>query len=899
MSIRNLDALFKPRSVVVVGASPRQGSVGLVVMQNLLAGGFAGPIMAINPKHATVGGIPVVPDVASLPETPDLAVICTPPATVPGLIGELARRGTRGAVVITAGFKELGSAQGHDLERAVLEAARPTLLRVVGPNCVGLMSTGVGLNATFAHIGAKKGSIAFVTQSGAMATIVLDWATERGIGFSHLVSLGDMADVDFGDMLDYLANDPSTTAILLYVEAITSARKFMSAARAAARLKPVVVIKAGRHEAAARAAASHTGAMAGADGVYDAAFRRAGMLRVQTLGELFDAVETLAMPLSISGGRLAILTNGGGVGVLATDALIDLGGHLAELSPATLAELDAVLPPTWSHGNPVDIIGDAPGSRYADALHILQRAPEVDATLVLNCPTAIASGAEAARAVTEVASEGRRTVLTSWLGSGAAIDARRLFAAARIPTFETPDAAIRGFMHLVHYKKSQDQLMEVPPSSFPEVPAKCADARLIVGEALANGKSWLNEDEVKRVLGCYGIPTVRSAIAATEDEASRYAETIGGPVALKILSPDITHKSDVGGVALDLAAVNVRAVASEMRERIARDFPEARISGFTIQEMVHRPHAHELILGMAVDRQFGPFLLFGHGGTAVEVIGDRALALPPLNITLARELMSGTRVFKQLQGYRDRPATNLDGVARILVCLSQLVCDLDEIVEIDLNPLLADANGVVVLDARIRVAPPEPGMRRGARLSIPAYPKELERIEVLQGIGPALMRPVKPEDAAAILRLFENLSSEDVRFRFFGALSILPKSLLTRLTQIDYDRQMAFVLEFGGEILGVARLAADPDNRQAEFAVTVRSNLKGHGIGTLLMRRLIDYARQRGIGEIVGDILQENALMLALARDMDFKLETRTEAPGAVRATLRLASPPADNRSME
>jgi acetyltransferase len=546
-----------------------------MVMQNLLAGGFSGPIMPVNPKHTTVAGVPVHRDVASLPATPDLAVICTPPATVPGLVADLARRGTKGAVIITAGFSELGSAEGRHLEQSILDGARPSLLRIIGPNCVGIMSTSVGLNATFAHIGASKGNVAFVSQSGAMATTVLDWASERGIGFSYLVSLGDMSDVDFGDMLDYLANDPTTTSILLYIEAITSARKFMSAARAAARLKPVVVIKAGRHEAAARAAASHTGAMAGADAVYDAAFRRAGMLRVQTLGELFDAAETLAAPLSISGNKLAILTNGGGVGVLATDALLDLGGRLAELSTETIAQLDAVLPPTWSHGNPVDIIGDAPGSRYGSALRILQGAPEVDATLVLNCPTAIASGLEAARAVTEVASGGRRSIMTSWLGRGAAVDARRLFATSGIPSYETPDAAVHGFMHLARYRQNQDLLMEVPPSSFAEIPTKTDEARRIMNDALAGGRSWLDEDQVKRVLGCYGIPTVRSSIASTAEDAARCSAEIGRPVVLKILSPDITHKSDVGGVVLDLAApedvrIAARQIAGAHRTRAAQ-----------------------------------------------------------------------------------------------------------------------------------------------------------------------------------------------------------------------------------------------------------------------------------------------------------------------------------------
>ncbi len=892
MSIRNLDAIFRPRSIALIGASTSPKSVGFVTARNLLDAGFAGPVMPVNPKYTSVAGMLAYPDVASLPIVPDLAVICTPPTTVPGLIAELGARGTKGAVVITAGFKELGSAEGRALEQAVLDAARPHLLRIVGPNCLGIVSTPLGINASFSHIGARKGRVAFVSQSGAMATTMLDWASGRGIGFSHLVSLGDMADVDFGDMLDYLTLDAETEAILLYVEAITQARKFMSAARAASRLKPVIAIKAGRHAAAARAAASHTGALAGSDAVYDAAFRRAGILRVLSLDEVFDALETLATGPKIAGERLAILTNGGGMGVLATDALLDQEGNLAELAPATLAKLDAVLPRTWSRGNPVDIIGDAPGSRYADALTVLLEAPEVDAVLALNCPTAIASSTEAAEAVIGAAAKKRRPVLTSWLGSQAAGDARRRFAAARIPTYDTPDEAIRGFMHLVRRRRGQEMLMQAPPSLAEEVAPDTAEARKIVESALASGREWLGEPEIHRLLSCYRIPTVRSAIAATPAEAAVQAREFGGPVALKIFSPDITHKSDLGGVALDLSGAEaVRAAAEQMNTRIAKALPNARLEGFIVQEMIRRPRAYELILGIAADAQFGPVLLFGHGGTGVEVIGDKALALPPLNLLLARELISRTRIFRQLKGYRDRPAAAIDAIALSLVKLSQLACDLDEVAELDINPLLADETGVIALDARVRVARPVAISRRGGRLSVPAYPKELERDVSVHGAGKALLRPIRPEDAPAIARLFERLAPEDIRMRFFAPLNGLSSDQLARMTQIDYDREMAFVLDApvsaGREIAAVVRLAADPDNRRAEFAVTVRSDLKGHGIGRLMMGRLIEYARMRGIGEIFGDVLQENALMLSLCRELGFALAPLPETATILRATLK------------
>lgn len=891
MSIRNLDAVLRPKAVAVIGASTRPESVGLMIMHNLLSGGFDGPIMPVNPKHKAVVGMLCYPDVKSLPVTPDLAVICTPPATVPMLVGELGERGTKGVIVITAGFRELGNAEGRALEQAMLDAARPHLMRIIGPNCVGVLSTPSGLNASFAQIGARKGHVAFVAQSGAMLTTVLDWSSARNIGFSHLVSLGDMSDVDFGDMLDYLANDTETQAVLLYIEAITQARKFMSAARAAARCKPVIAIKAGRHAQAAKAAQSHTGALAGADGVYDAAFRRAGILRVLELDEVFDAVETLATPLTLRGDRLAILTNGGGVGVLATDALLDFGGQLADLSQDTIAKLDTVLPPTWSHGDPVDIVGDAPGSRYADALTRLLDAPEVDAVLALNCPTAIASGVEAAQAVIDCVAKKRAALLTSWLGAGAAVAARKLFSNAGIPTYETPDKAIRGFMHLVNYRRGQDILLEVPPSVAADFTPDEGAASQVIKEALASGKSWLDELDVNRLLSCYGIPAARSAIARTADEAASRASEFDGKIALKIYSPDITHKSDVGGVVLDLEGADaVRAAAGAMLKRVAGKAPQARLQGFIVQEMVHRANAIELILGMAVDAQFGPFILFGHGGTAVEVIDDTALALPPLNLPLARELMARTRIYRALKGYRDHPPAKLDAIALALVQLSQLIADLDEIAELDINPLLADDKGVIAVDARIRLAPLAAGAKRGSRFSISPYPKELEKQEELPGLDEVLLRPVRPEDAPAFMALFAKLTPEDIRMRFFASLKNAPPLQIARATQIDYDREMAFVLckPDANDILGVARLAADPDNCRAEFAVLVRSDLQRRGLGELLMRRLIIYARGRSIGELFGDILEDNAAMVALARKLGFSITRPLQPPGIVRAVLKL-----------
>jgi acetyltransferase len=877
MSIRNLEILFQPGAVALIGASRRPGSIGAVLARNLFNAGFDGPIMPVNPHERAIEGVLTYPSVEALPLTPDLAVIATPPPTVPGLVAELGARGTRTAVIITAGFAELGE-DGRRLQQAMLEAGRPYTMRLVGPNCLGVMVPGHGLNAGFAQRQALPGDLAFVSQSGAVLTAVLDRASARGIGFSHLVSLGDMADVDFGDLLDYLATDRHTRAILLYIEAITEPRKFMSAARAAGRSKPVAVIKAGRSAEAARAAQSHCGALAGSDVVHDAAFARAGILRVDTLDELFAAVQTLGSGLRVSGDRMAIVTNGGGIAVLATDSLIADGGRLAELAPATIARLDQVLPPTWSRGNPVDLIGDAPGERYRAALEAVLADPDNDAVLVLNCPTAIADGAEAARATAEVAARHRRPLLASWLGEEAAPAARQLFAQARVPSYDTPSEAVRAFMHLVRWRRNQEMLRQVPPSiaeSFvPDVPR----AQAIIARAMDEGRSWLGEVEAKEVLAAYGIPVVAGQVVSTPDEAARAAEAIGGPVALKIRSPDITHKTDVGGVMLGLGDPwRAYEAARTMLANVAAARPEATITGLIVQPMAETREAIELIVGIGDDPTFGPVILFGQGGTAVEVLRDQALALPPLNLALAHELMRATRIFPLLQGWRGRPPAALDDIALTLVKLAQMAVDLDRIVELDVNPLLASAEGVLALDARIRVAePPAPG---AARLAIRPYPKELERTLELPDGSRFLLRPIRPEDAPALrLMVEERTTADDRRLRFFSVFKTLEPGLCARLTQIDYEREMALVAidpaaDFEHSFCAVVRIAADPDRERAEYAILVRSDLKGRGLGTALMTAIIDYARHQGIGELFGTVLRENRTMLELADALGFRRE--------------------------
>jgi acetyltransferase len=893
MTVKNLEFLFRPRSIALIGASNQPASVGAVLTDNLYRGGFDGPIMPVNPHDRFVRGVLAYPDVASLPVTPDLAIIATPPDTVPGIVTDLGRRGTKAAVVITAGFGETGAAGGQALQQALLEAARPHWLRIVGPNCLGVLIPGMGLNGSFAHLNASPGQLAFITQSGAIVTSILDWAQSRGIGFSHLVSLGDMADVDFADLLDYLANERETRAILLYVEAITNARKFMSAARAAARMKPVIVVKAGRHAEGARAAASHTGALAGSDAVYDAAFRRAGMLRVFTLEELFDAAETLAMHCRPGGDRLAILTNGGGIGVLAADAVIDRGARLAEFTPETLDRLDRVLPPTWSRGNPVDIVGDANGERYAAALEALAEDRGIDAILVLNCPTAVASSTEAAAAVIRTATaKPKLPLLTSWVGDGSAAKVRHLFARHRIPSYDTPEQAVRAFMHLVNYRRNQETLMETPPSVPEEFTTDTALAQVVIGQALAESRSWLTEPEAKEVLAAYGVPIVPTEWARTPGEAASVAARIGGTVVLKIVSPDISHKSDVGGVARDLdGPAAVKEMADAMQERVRRARPEARLTGFSVQPMVRRPQAFELIIGVTEDPQFGPTILFGQGGTAVEIIKDQALALPPLNMRLAHEVMSRTRIHSLLQGYRDLPPANLEAIALTLLKVAQLVIDIPELRELDINPLLADQYGVIALDARMRVGKTEGPA--GQRLAIRPYPKELEE-EIPLGDGRTLLlRPIRPEDEPSLQATFAKLTPEEVRLRFFISMKTLSHVAAVRFTQIDYDREMGLILTESGipgktEIYGVANIITDADNERAEYAIIIRHDMTAMGLGIFLMRRIIDYARRRGIREIYGDVLQENRQMRKLCGILGFREASVADEPGMIRVTLNL-----------
>ena len=893
MTVRNLEHALAPRSIAIIGASNTRGSVGKVLTENVLAGGFAGEVYLVNPQHKTIGGQRCYPDVASLPEVPELAVIATKPATVPALVGALGKRGTRAVVVITAGLS-------LELKQAMLDEARPYCLRIIGPNCLGIAVPGIGLHANFGLNRPTPGKLAFLSQSGALVTGVLDWAAARGIGFSYVVSMGDMADVDVGDLLDFLAADITTGSILLYLETIPAARKFMSAARSAARAKPVIVIKSGRYAESARAAATHTGALAGSDAAIGAAFRRAGLVRVEELEELFTAAETLTSVKPVAGNELLIVTNGGGAGVLAVDDLMQTHGRLAPLAEGLIAKLDKVLPANWSRANPIDIIGDAKPERYKAVLDAVLADGEADAILVTNCPTALASSTDAAQAVIDSIHRAPNhqslpPILTNWLGEEAVAEARRKFREASIPTYESPTDAVKGFFYLWQYTLAQEALMRAPPWEPERMRVADEAARTIMRTAALSGRSLLNEPEAKAVLSAFGIPTVPTRVARTPEEVETIAAALlqqSPSVVIKILSDDISHKSDVGGVRLGLHSPReARHAAERMQQRAAELRPDAHLQGFTVQPMVIRPKAQELLLGVYEDPLFGPMIMFGAGGTATEVIRDTAVALPPLDIELAYDLMEQTRVYRLLEGYRDQPGARLAEIADALVRLSHLVVDCPAVKELDINPLLADEMGVIALDARIRIEPAEIEKEGpNPRLAIRPYPDQWERWVPTDNGDRIFIRPIRPADEHLYGAFVAKLLPEDIRFRFLTPRKEFSHKFIARFTQIDYSRAMAFVAldKEQKELLGVARLAADPDYVKGEYAIIVRSDLKGTGIGWALMRHLIAYAEKERLRELVGDVLANNERMLDMCGALGFEIAPDPEDSSIRKVRLKL-----------
>jgi acetyltransferase len=881
MSTYRLKNLLSPRSVALIGASPRQASVGRAILNNIVKGKFGGDFGLVNPRYAEIDGVAAVTSLDKLPFAPELVVITAPPSAVAGLIDEAGRRGAAGAIIVTAG---LGHGPGSPADAAE-RAAQKYGMRLIGPNCLGIMVPGVSLNASFSAHMPGEGNLAMISQSGAIAAGMVDWAAQRAVGFSGIVSIGDQLDVDIADFLDYFALDGKTRAILLYVEAIKDARKFMSAARAAARIKPVVVVKSGRVAQGAKAAATHTGALAGSDAVYDAAFQRAGVVRVSDLRELFDCAETLGRVNSPSGKRLAILTNGGGLGVLAIDRLVELGGIPAAITPDIKAKLNAILPPTWSGSNPVDIVGDADPARYAAALELLLADPGNDAVLVMNVQTAIARADEIAVTVTELVAKYRqlnrgwsKPVLAVWVGAERRVT--DVLSGAGIPNYPTGGDAVRGFMHLVWHREVVAALAQVPPAMPGEFMPDVETAREIVAAALADGRHWLDPIEIKRLLDAYDIAMVPTFAAGNAEQAVAHAEAIfaqGATVVLKIMSRDIVHKSDVGGVVLNLTSVDaVRKATADILSRAKAQQPDARISGVMVQAMVVKPKARELILGIADDPTFGTVIVFGRGGTAVEIINDKALALPPLDLQLARSLIERTRVSRLLRAYRDVPAVKEDAVAMVLVKLSQMAADIPEIHELDINPLLADRNGVLAVDTRIAIGAASKKFAGSgpANFAVRPYPSQWQRhIETRDGWR-LFVRPIRPEDEPVIHEFLRHVTSHDLRLRFFAAIKEFSHEFVARLTQLDYARAMAFVAfdEATGEMVGAVRIHSDSIYRSGEYAILLRSDLKGRGLGWALMQLIIEYARSEGLKAISGDVLSENTTMLDMCRDLCFKL---------------------------
>ena len=885
MNSHYLAPLFTPGSVALFGASDRPDSVGGVVFKNLLSSGFEGRIYAMNPKRETVQGEKAWPSLDAIGENVDLAVVATPAASIPGIVEACGEYGIRMMLILSAGFRETGP-EGLRLENRVVELAQRYNIRLMGPNCLGIIRPDKGLNITFGNNNAKPGTLAFVSQSGAICTAILDWAEKNDIGFSAVVSTGIAADLDFGDYLDYLVSDPYTKAILLYIEGIKDARRFMSALRAAARIKPVIALKVGRHAAGAEASMSHTGALVGSDETFSAALSRSGVLRVETIGQLFAAARALSSARYRSASeRLVIITNGGGPGVMAADRATDRGIELSTLSEETVNALNEVLPGVWSHSNPVDIIGDAPPERYQQAIDICLADPGVDGAIVILTPQAMTRPTAVAEAVIKSAESSDKPVMTSWMGGAQVEEAHELFNNARIPDFTTLENAVDAFSYLARYNRNQRLLLQTPArlSGGQELP-DTEGARLIIEGVLTEQRKILTEPESLAVLNAFRIPTVRNAVAHSANEALIIAESIGFPIAMKVLSTDISHKSDAGGVRLNInSASEVRGAYRQLIDQVQLRVPDANISGITIEKMYRGANGRELMVGIIRDPVFGPVISFGSGGTSVEIMGDSAISLPPLNHRLAMDLIQRTKVYKLLGAFRNMPAVNLDQLVNVLLGVSSMACELPWIQEMDINPLIMDENGIVAVDARIRVGYPKPSTDPYDHLAIHPYPVHLvKKIQLNDGTD-IVIRPIRPEDAEIEAKFVRELSNESKYFRFMNSLQELSQEMLVRFTQIDYHNEMALVAVkpkgtgADEEQIGVARYTTNLDKKSCEFALVVSDRWRGRGIARHLMQQLMEIARDRDLERIEGQVLANNFKMLDLMRSLSFQIRNDPE----------------------
>jgi acetyltransferase len=896
MTIRNLEKVLRPESLVLAGAGETMRIYGAVALRNVLKADFAGRFWVVHPEAGVFEGHTTFSSIGELPGVPDVALLATSPETVPARITELGQKGCRIAIVLTPGIKDIPG-----LSQRMLDAAEPFLLRIIGPDTIGVIAPGARFNASIAHRAPRQGKLALLSQSAAIATTLIDWAEDREIGFSHIASMGDMADVDLADYLDLLASDFDTRAVLMYLSSVKDARKFLSAARALARMKPVIAIKAGRSPQAARAAATHAGAMVAEDAVMDAALRRAGVLRVKGLSEMFAAAETVARFRPLDRARLAIVTNGGGAGVLAVDRLMEGSGQLAELSPETLEKLDAILPSAWSRANPVDILGDAGAERYGAAIEAVVADRNVDVLMVLNCPSAFGEPTEIAEAVadrTERGMIGRKPVLTCWLGGPSARGGYKVLRRRGIATYITPASAAAAVGHLTDWGRAQAALLRVPDRAVEEAlgstPKHSRDRALeVFATVAAEGRAVLTEPEAKAALAAYGVPVPGfRTVGAVEDVrhiAEKMLQTVDR-VVIKLVSRHILHKTDLGGVVLNVeTGRQAEEAARGIRERVETAGAAATLSGYSIEQMIQRPASHELILGMSIDRVFGPTILFGSGGIDVEILRDTAVALPPLDASLAADLVGRTRVGKVLAGYRGRPPADAAALQGAIVALSHMVEDFPCLRAVDVNPLLAGAEGVIALDAAIEIDPARVQEKGpNPRLAIRPYPSEWRR-ECVLGDATFVLRPVRPADALLYPDFLSRVSPEDIRMRFMAPRATFPEEMALKMTQLDYDRDMAFVaIAPDGTLAGVSRMASEPSGKAAEYALLVRSDLAGRGLGSSLMRHLIEYARASGVEVLDGIVLAENRGMLRLVEKLGFVNHHDPDEAGVMISKLRL-----------
>jgi acetyltransferase len=873
-----MEKIFDPKTIAVIGASNREGTVGYALIKNLIGSGFKGTVYPINFKNKSIYGVRSYPSLKDTRDNIDLAVIATPAQTVPDIIKECGEYGVGGIVVISAGFMEAGE-KGQEMGNYIREMAEKYNMRIIGPNCLGFIKPSIKLNVSFANKMAKPGKIAFISQSGALCTAILDWSVEQNVGFSHFVSIGSMVDVGFHDLIDYFGQDPNTNSIVIYMESLTNARKFLSAARAFARTKPIIVLKAGKSDAGAKVALSHTGTLAGNDTAFDAAFKRAGIISVDTIEELFNAAQALAMQPRPQGNRLAIVTNAGGPGVLATDHLIKLGGRLAELSDQTMGKLDEALPPMWSHGNPVDVLGDAGDDRYGVAAKVCLEDPEVDGLLVVLTPQAMTDAAEIAKEMVVIAKKTKKPVLASWMGEADVREGRDILEEGNIPVFRIPENAVKTFMNMYKYTRSIETLYETPATIPHQFKPNTEKNKKLLDGIINEKRFVLTEDEAKALLKNYDIPVTKNTVAKSAEDAAKKAAEIGFPVVMKIASPDITHKTDTGGVVLNITSKkDASSTYKKIVDAAKKAKPKANITGVLIEEMVSKKY--EIIIGSKKDPIFGPIIVFGMGGVAVEVFKDLNVGLPPLNMALAMRLIEDTKIYRLLKGYRGMEGTDIKAIQFLLYKFAYLVMDFPEIKEIDINPFVVDEEGGVVIDAKVILDENMAGksIKPYSHLVISPYPKEYTYDFKLNNGKNVIIRPIRPEDEPLEEEMFSKFSRQTQYYRFFGYIGDVTHETLIRYTQIDYDRELALIAEVtekGKKMMaGVVRLVADTNNESAEFAIVVADDWQGLGLGNEFTDLILTIAKEKGIKRVYATVLQANTTMLHMFRKRKFNIKS-------------------------